>query len=107
MSHDASKIVIITEKIIADGVAGILEREGATGYTIVAAGGKGSRGVRSATRPAIVADFSNVKIEAIVPDMEIAERIADAVAAEYFENYSGITYLEPVQILRRHKFVAT
>lgn len=106
MSHDASKIVIITEKIIADGVASILEREGATGYTIVAAGGKGSRGVRSATRPAIVADFSNVKIEAIVPDMDMAERIADAVAAEFFENYSGITYLEPVQILRRHKFVA-
>lgn len=106
MSHDASKIVIITEKIIADGVARILEDQGATGYTIVAAGGKGSRGVRSATRPAIVADFANVKIEAIVPDMAMAERIADAVAAEFFENYSGITYLEPVQILRQHKFVA-
>ena len=105
MTHDASKIVIITEKIIADGVAGILEREGATGYTMVAAGGKGSRGVRPATRPAIVEDFANVKIEAIVPDMEIAERIADAVAAEFFGNYSGITYLEPVQILRKHKFV--
>lgn len=105
MSHDASKIVIITEKIIAEGVAEILEREGATGYTIVAAGGKGSRGVRSATRPAIVAGFANVKIEAIVPDMAMAERIADAVAASFFENYSGITYLEPVQILRRHKFV--
>lgn len=105
MSHDASKIVVITEKIIADGVARILEEQGATGYTIVAAGGKGSRGVRSTTRPAIVADLSNVKIEAIVADMETAERIADAVAAAYFENYSGITYLEPVQILRRHKFV--
>lgn len=105
MSHDASKIVIITEKIIVDGVARILEDQGATGYTVVAAGGKGSRGVRSATRPAIVADFSNVKIEAIVPDMAMAERIADAVAAEFFQNYSGITYLEPVQILRQHKFV--
>ena len=41
----------------------------------------------------------------ICGDAETAERIAGKVAETYFENYSGITYLEDVEILRPHKFV--
>lgn len=104
MTYKATKIVIITEKIIQEGVTRIIEAAGASGYTIVAAGGKGSRGVRSSGRPAVVDAFANIKIEVITASRDTGTRIADAVAAEYFENYSGITYLEEVEILRPHKF---
>ncbi|WP_421708060.1 P-II family nitrogen regulator [Algihabitans sp.] len=104
MTHKATKIVIITEKLIQDGVARIIQQAGASGYTVVAAGGKGSRGVRSSGRPAVVDAFANVKIEVITSNREMADRIADEVAATYFENYSGITYLEEVEVLRPHKF---
>lgn len=104
MTHKATKIVIITEKLIQDGVARIIQQAGASGYTVVAAGGKGSRGVRSSGRPAVVDAFANVKIEVITSNREMADRIADEVATTYFENYSGITYLEEVEVLRPHKF---
>lgn len=104
MTHKATKIVIITEKLIFDGVAAIIDEAGASGYTAVAAGGKGSRGIRASGRPAVVDAFANVKIEVITASREMAEQIADTVAERYFANYSGITYLEEVEILRPHKF---
>jgi len=105
MIHKAKKIVIITEKVIEEGVARLITAEGATGWTAVGAGGQGSRGMRPKDRPGVSDSFANVKFEVICGDAEMAERIADRVAATYFENYSGITYLEDVEILRPHKFV--
>lgn len=104
MTEKATKIVIITEKLLSDQVAALIEEEGATGYTVVAAGGKGSRGVRRSSGAMIADAFANVKFEVICKNYEMAERIADRVAERYFKNYSGITYLEPVEILRPHKF---
>ena len=104
--HDAMKVVIITERSILDGVAEVIEAKGATGYTHVQAGGKGSRGKRSIDRAPQVAGgiLANVKIEAIVADRATAEAIIEGVAERFFENYSGIAYVEPVEILRPHKF---
>ncbi len=103
--HRAQKVVIITEKIISKGICQIIEICGATGYTIVDAGGKGSRNIRSTSdRASVVSDFANVKIEVIVKDRTMAEAIMDRVAGKYFQNYSGITYLEDVEILRPAKF---
>lgn len=103
--HKAKKVVIITEKLISKGVCDIVEANGATGYTFVAAGGKGSRNVRSTSeRASVVDDFANIKIEVIVNDQTVAESIMDQVANKYFQNYSGITYLEEVDILRPGKF---
>ncbi len=103
--HAATKIVIITERSILEGVAELLEEHGATGYTYTSAGGKGSRGKRRMDRaPQVAGILDNVKIEVIVPDREMAEQITEAVVEGYFENYSGITYLVPVEILRPDKF---
>lgn len=104
MTHMATKIVIITEKLILEKVKRVIEAAGATGYTIVAAGGKGSRGVRASGRAAVVDAFTNVKVEVITANREAAVKIADEVAARFFEDYSGITYLENVEILRPDKF---
>lgn len=102
--HKATKVVIITEKIILERVAKVIEAAGARGYTVTPAGGKGSRGVRSTSRASVVDEFSNVKIEVIIGSKDAANRIADEVAEKFFGNYSGITYLEEVEILRPHKF---
>ncbi len=102
MQHKAKKLVIITEQLILEGVTKIIERCGATGYTITAASGKGSRGVRSSDR--VTDATANVKIEIIVTRPDLADEIASQVAAKYFENYSGITYAEDVEILRPQKF---
>lgn len=105
MTHyEATKVVIITEKLILPKVAKLIEAAGASGYTVTPAGGKGSRGVRTTNRAAVVDEFSNVKIEVITGNAEAANRIADEVAEQFFDNYSGITYLEKVAILRPHKF---
>jgi len=106
MTHRAKKIVIITEKVIADGVLKLIEDCGASGYTTVAAGGRGSRGVRSIEPNPVSDSYANVKIEVITGNDELAQEIADRVAEEYFSDYSGITYLEDVEILRPHKFDA-
>ena len=105
MVHKAKKIVIITEKIIAEGVIKIIEDNGGTGYTITAAEGKGSRNIRSRSRPVIIDALSNIKFEVITGDEKTAQKIADAVAETYFDDYSGITYMENVEILRPHKFI--
>lgn len=102
--HRAIKLVIITERTILEGVAALIEAGGAAGHTHVEAGGKGSRSKRSLRRPQISGVMSNVKIEAIVSDHDTAEAIIEAVATRYFTNYSGIAYVEAVEILRPHKF---
>lgn len=104
MAHKASKVVIITEKLILDKVTQLIEASGGKGYTVVAAGGKGSRSVHATGRAAVVDEFSNVKIEVITASRETANRIADEVARTFFGDYSGITYFEEVEILRPEKF---
>lgn len=103
MEHTAKKIIIITEKLLSEKVTKVIEECGATGYTITSAGGKGSRGVRSSERDSYSDAYTNVKIEVITSE-KLANEIAEKVAEKYFTNYSGITYLEDVEILRPQKF---
>jgi len=103
MENKAKKLVIITEKVIEEGVIEIIETCGASGYTITPAEGKGSRGIRDSERVSSDAT-ANIKIEVIVSDTEGADTIANKVAKKYFQNYSGITYALDVEILRPQKF---
>lgn len=105
MLHKAIKVIIVTEKLISEGVCRIIDECGATGYTLVAASGRGSRNKRSTgDRPSVVDDFANVKIEVIVHDKPLAEQITQQVVDRYFQNYCGITYIEEVEIVRPQKF---
>lgn len=104
MTHKAKKVVIITEKYITEKVAKLITECGATGYTVSSAGGKGSRGKRSEGRGGVSEAYANVKFEIIVTDEALAKKIGDKVAETYFQNYSGITYVENVEIIRPQKF---
>ncbi|NJL02010.1 MAG: hypothetical protein HC838_03280 [Spirulinaceae cyanobacterium RM2_2_10] len=105
MTQHASKLVIVTEKVLLKKIAKIIDEAGATGYTVVEAGGKGSRNVRSSGRPTVSDTYSNVKFEVLTPSREMAVKISDAVAAQFFDDYSGIAYLcDVMEVLHAHQF---
>ena len=103
--HKAKKVVIIAEKMLSSKICEIIESSGARGYTVVPAGGKGAHHEHfTSERASVVDDFATVRIEVIVNDKSIAEGIGNKVVEECFDKYSGIVYLEDVEILRRAKF---
>ncbi|MGF1538209.1 MAG: P-II family nitrogen regulator [Elainellaceae cyanobacterium] len=104
MTQQASKLVIVTEKLLLRKIAKIIDGAGATGYTVVDAGGKGSRNVRSSGQPTVGDSFSNVKIEVLTPNRDMAVKISDEIAAKFFDDYSGIAYLCSVEVLHAHIF---
>lgn len=104
MAKPASKLVIVTEKVLLKKIATIIDEAGATGYTVVDAGGKGSRNVRSSGQPTVSDAFSNVKIEVLTENREMAMKISDEVAVKFFDNYSGIAYICAAEVLSAHKF---
>mgnify|MGYP001076976122 CR=1 FL=1 len=103
MAEQATKLVIITEKLLLREIGKLIDGAGATGYTVMAAGGKGSRNTRSSGQPAVSDTFSNIKIEVITTNEEQARQISDQVAKRYFDNFSGITYLDQIEVLYAHK----
>lgn len=105
MSQQATKLVIVTEKLLVKKVAKIIDEAGAPGYTVVPAGGKGSRGVRSSGQPSVGDNFTNIKFEVLTPTREMAVKISDEVAARYFDDYAGIIYLcDVMEVMHAHKF---
>lgn len=104
MTQQANKLVIVTEKLLLKKIAQIIDEAGATGYTVVAAGGKGSRNVRSSGQPNVSDTYSNIKIEVLTSSRDLALKIADEVAANFFNDYSGIAYLCQAEVLHAHKF---
>ena len=104
MTQQASKLVIVTEKLLLKKIAKIIDEAGATGYTVVAAGGKGSRNVRSSGQPTVSDTYSNIKIEVLTPNRDMALKISDEVAVQFFDDYSGIAYLCDAEVLHAHMF---
>ncbi|WP_143438273.1 P-II family nitrogen regulator, partial [Hydrocoleum sp. CS-953] len=100
-----SKLVIITEKLLQKKIAKIIDAAGATGYTVVEVGGKGSRNVRSSGKPAVGDNYSNIKFEVLTPNRDMAVKISDEVASQFFDDYSGIAYLcNVMEVLHAHTF---
>lgn len=104
MIKKASKLVIVTEKLLLKPISKIIEEAGVSGYTIVAAGGKGSRNVRSSGHPNVSDSYSNIKIEVLTADRDTAVKISDDVATKFFEDYSGISYICNAEVLHAHDF---
>ncbi|WP_346293180.1 P-II family nitrogen regulator [Sphaerothrix gracilis] len=104
MVKPATKLVIVTEKLLLKKLAKIIDEAGATGYTVVEAGGKGSRNVRSSGQPSVSDTTSNIKFEVLTENRDIALQISDEIAAKFFDNYSGIAYICDAEVLYAHKF---
>ncbi|MBF2001099.1 MAG: hypothetical protein IGS50_16925 [Synechococcales cyanobacterium C42_A2020_086] len=104
MTQKASKLVIVTEKLLLKQITKIIDEAGATGYTVVPAGGRGSRNVRSSGQPNVSDVYSNVKIEVLTSSRDMALKISDEVATKFFDNYSGIAYICDAEVLHAHVF---
>ncbi|MFM9102855.1 MAG: P-II family nitrogen regulator, partial [Cyanobium sp.] len=53
MSQQVWKLVIVAEEILSKKLTKLIKEAGATGYTVNAAGGEGSRNVRSTGDPSV------------------------------------------------------
>jgi nitrogen regulatory protein P-II 2 len=92
-------VTIVAEAVLEHEILRALRELGARGYTITEARGEGTRGVH-----AVDWEGQNLRIEVVV-SAEVAARIVDHVAAEYFEHYSVIAYLQDVEVVRGEKYV--
>ena len=99
--HPATRkvLTIVTEAALENVLTEDLARLGATGYTIVNARGRGSRGVRDAGW----SSSGNIRVD-VVCDAAVAERIAAHLRERYYDNYAMIVYLSDAVVLRPEKF---
>jgi len=104
MSQQVWMLVIVAEEILCKKLIRIIKEAGATGYTVMAAGGEGNRNVRSTGEPSVSHTLSNVKIEVLTGSRELADTITHLIQAKYYADYSIITYISQVEALRDHKF---
>ncbi|GBF81264.1 P-II family nitrogen regulator [Aphanothece sacrum] len=104
MAKPAKKLVIITEKVLLKKIAHIIDESGATGYTVVETGGKGSRNVRSSGQPSVSDTQANIKFEVLTADRDMAENIADQIAVKFFLDFAGIIYISDAEVLYGHSF---
>ena len=104
MPKQAILLVIVTEKLLLKKIGKIIDEAGATGYTVIETGGKGSRNVRSSGRPSVGDTQAIIMFEVLTPTREMAMKISDQVSVEFFEDYSGLTYICGAEVLSAHEF---
>ena len=92
-------LTIVTEAALENELTGVLERLGASGYTIVNARGKGSRGIRDAGW----STDSNIRVE-VICDAVMAETIADYMQEHYYRDYAMVLFVSDVGVMRPEKF---
>ena len=99
MNPTLKRMTIVAERLLKDRLIKLIRAEGATGYTMTAVEGEGSRGVRASEF-----EGRNVQIDTIV-SAETATRIFERLAEQYLEAYAVIAYTSDVEVLRGGKFV--
>lgn len=98
-SQTRKLLTVVTEAVLESSLVQDLDRLGASGYTVVNARGRGSRGVR-------VGDWSsnsNIRLE-VVCDVDLARKISHHLKDKYYSDYAMILYLSDVEVLRPEKF---
>ena len=94
-----SKITIVSERLLKDGIIDLIKDTGATGFTLSAVEGEGSRGVRAGDW-----EGRNVMIESLVSETT-ADRILMALNERFMENYAVVAWVTEVTVLRGDKFL--
>jgi nitrogen regulatory protein PII len=104
MSQNVWKLVIVAEEVLTKKLIKLIKEAGATGYTVNACGGEGSRNVRSTGEPSVSHTLANVKIEVLTGTRDLADTITHEIESKFYADYSIITYIYQVEALRDHKF---
>jgi nitrogen regulatory protein P-II 2 len=98
MNLTLKKVTIIAERLLKDPIVKIVREAGASGHTLIAVEGEGSRGINASDW-----EGRNVQIDTIV-SAAVADAILKRLTAKYLENYAVIAYVSDVTVLRRGKF---
>mgnify|MGYP001245956934 CR=1 FL=1 len=91
-------LVVIAEAVLEDRLISLLRQAGARGYTVSDVRGEGSRGLRVNEL-----DGKSVRIETLVSP-EVAERVLERLAAEYFPRFAVVAYQQDVEVVRGGKY---
>lgn len=91
-------VTIVAEAVLEARLVRDVAACGAHGWTITSAHGQGPRNRR-------VGDLEggNVRLESLV-SADVAERIMQMLAAEYFPNYAVVAWLADVQVQRSERY---
>lgn len=92
-------VTIVTEAVLEDRICEALPGLGASGYTVVNARGRGSRGVRDAGW----SSSGNIRIE-VVCKAETATIITSDLKERYYRDYAMVIFMSDVEVLREDKF---
>ena len=98
-THPMKLVTIVCESYARDAVTKLLLEVGAHGWSLFDVEGDGSQG----KRPADIREFANIQIEAVVQP-EVAERLLERLAKDFFPRYAMIAFESDVRVLRREKF---
>lgn len=104
MTIPAIKLTVVIERLLLPAVEALLTEAGVTGWSVFPGGGKGTRGIHRAESAQLVREFAIVKVEAVLRDRAVAERLARTLTEEYLAEQSGIVWLESVEVLRETRF---
>lgn len=100
MPDDTRKLLtIVTEAVLEPDICEALQDLGAAGYTVTNARGSGSRGVRDAGW----SSSGNIRVEVICSD-DVAQRIAEHMRHNYYDDYAMIIFESDVRVFRPDKF---
>ncbi|MBC7742000.1 MAG: transcriptional regulator [Bdellovibrionaceae bacterium] len=91
-------VTIICEPVLSSRILALSHELGATGFTMTEVRGQGNGEKSSGEIP-----DSKIKIE-IVMAPDVAVHLMNLMSETYFENYSIITYLAEISVLRSEKF---
>ncbi len=92
-------VTIIAEAVLEDRLTRDIRAAGARGFTRSEVRGEGSRGRRVGD-----VEGANVRLECLVSSVT-SERILEALAERYFENYAIVSFVEDVAVVRGDKYI--
>jgi nitrogen regulatory protein PII len=93
-----SLVTIVAETALKTRLAKDLKNLGASGYTITAANGEGSRNSRAGD-----VDGGNVMIQCLV-SRDLSVTIMNHLEADYFENYAVVAWVSPAEVIRKERY---
>jgi nitrogen regulatory protein PII len=93
-----SLVTIVAETALKTRLAKDLKNLGASGYTITAANGEGSRNSRAGD-----VDGGNVMIQCLV-SRDLSVKIMNHLEADYFENYAVVAWVSPAEVIRKERY---
>lgn len=92
-------LTIVAESALERPIVEELKRRGARGYTIVAARGEGSRGVRQGSWD----QNGNVEFQVICSE-ETARSIMNGLYDRFYADFAMVAWASDVEVLRGEKF---